>query len=95
MTGGPPTGYLKSPPVLSITNPLILFRRDGPVAELVDARDLKSRALTGVPVRFRPGPPVFARTEARYDLAGLRGAKCTESGRVKVNCIPDAPRVLF
>ena len=27
------------------------------VAELVDARDLKSLALTGVPVRFRPRAP--------------------------------------
>ena len=28
-----------------------------PLAELVDARDSKSRSLTGVPVRFRRGAP--------------------------------------
>ena len=30
----------------------------GPVAELVDAIDLKSIAIPGVPVRVRPGPPL-------------------------------------
>ncbi len=35
----------------------IFTHLSGPLAELVDARDSKSRAFTGVRVRFSEGPP--------------------------------------
>ena len=38
-----------------------IFILSGGVAELVDARDLKSRARKSVRVRFPPSPPVFVR----------------------------------
>tara|TARA_B100001142_G_scaffold325692_1_gene379741 strand:+ start:1209 stop:1523 length:315 start_codon:yes stop_codon:yes gene_type:complete len=39
----------------------LLYQGLARVAELVDARDLKSLALTGVPVRFRPRAPSLSR----------------------------------
>jgi hypothetical protein len=50
------TVYLGSIPG-SASNFSMLHHAFARVAELVDARDLKSLALTGVPVRFRPRAP--------------------------------------
>ncbi len=37
------------------------------MVEQVDTQDLKSCALTGVPVRFRPGAPVSSRCALLFD----------------------------
>src|SRR5438067_12417362 len=45
----------------------------GPLSELVDERDSKSRACKGVPVRIRGGPPVpsFAGLTVRCSVAAM------------------------
>ena len=52
-----------------------------PLAELVDARDSKSRSREGVPVRFRRGAPlffIFISTSPRH-RPGSSGAKYIEA----------------